>query len=107
MRQSAAKNEMLSRRMVEFSREGGVLGASLEENAAHVICRIRDTGVGMDDATKQHIFDKFYQGDTSHATEGNGIGLAIVKKIVDLYGGTIAVDSEPEKGSVFTVTLPK
>jgi signal transduction histidine kinase len=92
---------------IKFSRDGGTLGVSLRENAAHVICSVRDTGIGMDDATKKHIFDKFYQGDTSHATEGNGIGLAVVKKIVDLYNGTIDVDSEPGKGSVFTVTLPK
>jgi len=92
---------------IKFSNDGGTLGVSLRENAAHVICEIRDTGVGMDEPTKQHIFDKFYQGDTSHATEGNGIGLAIVKKIVDLYGGTISVTSEPGRGSAFTVSLPK
>ncbi len=92
---------------IKFSKDGGTLGVSLRENAAHVICEIRDGGIGMDGETKKHIFDKFYQGDTSHATEGNGIGLAIVKKIVDLYNGTIAVDSEPGKGSAFTVTLPK
>ena len=66
-----------------------------------------DNGYGMDANTKQHIFDRFYQGDASHTTEGNGIGLTIVKKIVELYKGTISMDSEIGVGTTFTVILPK
>jgi len=59
----------------------------------------------MDEKTASHIFEQFYQGDTSHTTQGNGLGLAMVKKIVELHEGSISVDTAPGRGSCFSVEL--
>lgn len=59
----------------------------------------------MDEQTKKHIYDKFYQGDTSHSTEGNGLGLALALRVLQLTGGEISVESEPGNGTKFIVTL--
>lgn len=89
----------------KFSPEGGTVGVTLryEKNARTVT--ITDQGAGMDAETQAHIFERFYQGDTSHTTQGNGLGLSMVKKVLELHGGSIAVDSAPGQGSRFTVTL--
>ena len=91
---------------IKFTPEGGCITCALKNNSTAVTVTISDTGCGMDESTQKHIFEKFYQGDTSHTGDGNGIGLTIVGRILVLCGGRIDVQSKPDAGSTFTVTLP-
>ena len=88
---------------VKFTPVGGTIGMSLTADERNVIVSVKDTGCGIDPETGKHIFEKFYQGDTSHATQGNGLGLALVKRVVDILHGEISVQSTPGQGSTFTV----
>ena len=97
-------NNLLSN-AVKFTGKGGKICVSVQEVGGMPVVSVSDTGVGISAETGAHIFDKFYQGDTSHAAEGNGLGLALVKKVIDLIGGEISVRSEIGKGSTFTVKL--
>ena len=97
-------NNLLSN-AVKFTGEGGTISLSLRTEGGKAIVRVADTGCGISAETGKHIFEKFYQGERSHAQEGNGLGLALVKKVIDLIGGEISVESEVGKGSAFTVTL--
>lgn len=90
---------------VKFTPEGGTIGVSLKTQGEQVVVAVRDTGCGMKPETGKHIFEKFYQGDASHATQGNGLGLALVKRVVDILGGEIAVESVYGQGSIFTVKI--
>ncbi len=91
---------------IKFTPQGGCISCSLKADGEAVTVVISDNGIGMDEDTRAHIFDKFYQGDTSHAGDGNGIGLTIVSRVLVLCKGKIRVESEPGAGSSFTVTLP-
>lgn len=92
---------------VKFSDIGGGITIKLKETGHHVQVFVIDEGIGMDAETLEHIFDKFYQGDTSRRSQGNGLGLALCKEILNRLGGKIFVTSEPGEGSVFMVQLPK
>lgn len=91
---------------VKFTDSGGAIKVSLRLIGGKAVVSVADTGCGIDSGTGARIFEKFYQGDTSHAGEGNGLGLALVKKVIDVLGGEIHVESARGKGSVFTVSLP-
>ncbi len=90
----------------KFTPDGGTVSCTLRQENNEAVVRIRDTGCGMSDEVRQRIFEKFYQGDTSHSAAGNGIGLTIVSRILVLCGGSIEVESSPGGGSTFTVHLP-
>lgn len=90
---------------IKFSPEGGTIKISLKKDKKKIVFAIEDEGPGIDENVKRHIFDKFYQADTSHKAEGNGLGLALTKRIVDLEGGEIEVSNGEKSGCKFTVIL--
>lgn len=98
-------NNLLSN-AIKFSGQGGLLGVALEQEGERAVVTVRDNGCGMDRETQQHIFEKFYQGDTSRSCQGNGLGLALVRRVLDIVGGAISVESRLGEGSAFTVRLP-
>lgn len=90
---------------IKYTEPGGRIVLRQEKEEKYVVVTVSDTGCGMNEETIRHIFDKFYQGDTSHSGEGNGLGLALVKRVLDISGGSIAVRSAPGEGSEFIVRL--
>ncbi len=91
---------------VKFTPEGGSISVSCRRSAGVITIRVRDSGEGIPTEALPHIFEKFYQADSSRATKGNGLGLPLAKKIVELCGGRIGVQSVLGKGTEFTVILP-
>jgi len=91
---------------IKFSNNNSLIIISCHKKDGHVIVSIKDYGIGMSRETTMRIFDKFYQGDKSHSGQGNGLGLSLVNRIVELCGGTIDVRSELGYGTEFIVKLP-
>ena len=91
---------------IKFSHKGGHIGLTLKRERQGVSFVCRDEGVGISPADQKRVFEKFYQADRSRAKEGNGLGLAIVQRILNLCGGSISFESQLGKGSAFTVKLP-
>ena len=92
---------------VKFTPESGRVTVTLKAGEDDVMIAVSDTGCGIKPEVGQHIFEKFYQGDTSHATQGNGLGLALVKRVVDILNGEICVQSVFGQGSTFTVKFKR
>lgn len=90
---------------IKFSHNSGIINISLKKQDDKYTIIFKDNGCGMDSETGKHIFDKFYQADTSHSKEGNGLGLALVKKVIDIIGGKISVESEIGVGTTFTIVI--
>ena len=90
---------------IKFTDGGGKIKVSAKQVDGKAVVSVSDSGVGMTPETGNRIFEKFYQGDTSHTQEGNGLGLALVKKVIDKLGGSVSVSSQLGKGSTFTVTI--
>lgn len=97
-------NNLFSNAM-KFTEKGGDVFVSLKAADGIACVSVSDTGCGIDAETGKHIFEKFYQGDTSHASKGNGLGLALVKRVVDILGAEINVQSEVGVGTTFTVKI--
>ncbi|MCM1539726.1 MAG: HAMP domain-containing histidine kinase [Blautia sp.] len=89
----------------KFTESRGRVSLSMKTEGELAVVSVSDTGCGIAEETGRHIFEKFYQGDISHATQGNGLGLALVKRVMDIVHGEISVRSEVGKGSTFTVKI--
>jgi signal transduction histidine kinase len=90
---------------LKFTEKGGIVSLRAYGDENFIYVEVKDTGCGMTPETGANIFKKFYQGDTSHSTKGNGLGLALVKRVIDICKGEISVVSQLGKGSTFTVRL--
>ena len=88
---------------IKFTERGGSVSLSLKVEGEYAVVTVRDTGCGVSREVGERMFDKFYQGDSSRATQGNGLGLALVKRVIDITESDISVESEVGKGTVFTV----
>ena len=90
---------------IKFSNSGEKVQVKVLKEKEDIYVSVSDTGCGISTEVGSHMFEKFYQGDTSHTTQGNGLGLALVKKVIDIIGGEISVQSVVGEGTTFSVRL--
>ena len=91
---------------IKYDPQGGLLRLRLQRQDNNAVFTIDDSGPGIAPEAQSHIFDKFFQADSSRMAEGNGLGLALVKRVLDICGGAVHVENLPEAGCRFTVILP-
>ena len=91
---------------IKFTPVSGSIQIRLCSSSDVILVSFADSGIGMTKEVQRHIFDKFYQADHSRSVHGNGLGLALVRRIICLCGGKIQVSSQPGKGTIFTIYLP-
>ena len=92
---------------LKFTDDGGRIEVSLRCESNHAIVRVSDNGCGMNEEVRSRVFERFFQGESSRSGDGNGLGLALVKRIIEMHKGSISVQSAPGEGSTFTVELPQ
>lgn len=91
---------------VKFTQSGGSVQAEVKEESGFLNIRIADTGMGISDQDKPHIFERFFRADTTHKTEGTGIGLSLTKELTELHHGRISIESYYGEGTTVTVSIP-
>lgn len=92
---------------IKYSEDGAQITLTVEETATAIIVTVEDTGIGMDKEALAHVFDRFYRADASRTKHGTGLGLPIVKQVVEKHDGTVVISSEQGVGTTVKVTLPK
>ena len=90
---------------IKYSDRGGTVRVRIEKKEGEIVVWVEDNGIGIGEEDSKHIFEKFFQADKSHSSGGNGLGLSLVKKIVELHGGRVGVESQLGVGSRFYVVL--
>ncbi|MDO6460698.1 PAS domain-containing sensor histidine kinase [Granulosicoccaceae sp. 1_MG-2023] len=103
-----AINNLLSN-AIKYNKPGGEVRVYLNESDAHMILTVEDTGLGIDESERAHVFDKFFRSEDSNVRErsGHGLGLSLVREIIELHNGTISLESEKGRGSTFTIRLKR
>jgi signal transduction histidine kinase len=94
---------------VKYNKRGGKAEVTIDENADEVIISFSDTGIGINETDRENLFSEFVRikNEKTKNITGSGLGLSIVRKVIELYNGSIVVDSVPDIGTTFTVRLPK
>ena len=91
---------------IRYGREGGYVRITLEKQMDHAVIRVADDGMGMSEEALEHVFERFWRGDSARTTQGTGIGLAIVRAAARAHGGDVTAEGAPGEGCSFAIKLP-